>query len=149
LCTQMRARVSEDIAELAVGHVRADLIARYNKDEAWESRCDAFTRVSDHIATLIGARTGAAVILARGGEPVSRRFLFLRPVVTQICEHKIKMLAKESFGVVWIAAKALCRSVVDEHGHDIGKQHAAVFHPSHEPLDRPTSGIERRIFPAL
>jgi len=86
----MRARVSEDIAELAVGHVRADLIARYNKDEAWESRCDAFTRVSDHIATLIGARTGAAVILARGGEPVSRRFLFLRPVVTQICEHKIK-----------------------------------------------------------
>jgi hypothetical protein len=25
----------EDIAELAIGHVRADLIARYNKDEAW------------------------------------------------------------------------------------------------------------------
>jgi len=58
--------VAEDIAELAIGHVRADLIARYNKDEAWESRGDAFTRVSDHIATLIGARAGAAVIPLRG-----------------------------------------------------------------------------------
>ena len=37
-----------------IGHVRADLIARYNKDTAWEGRCDAFARVSDHIATAIG-----------------------------------------------------------------------------------------------
>jgi len=58
--------VAEDIAELAIGHVRADLIARYNKDEAWEGRSDAFTRVSDHIAALIGARAGAAVIPLRG-----------------------------------------------------------------------------------
>src|SRR6516225_12167509 len=33
-----RLDVPEDIAELAIGHVRADLIARYNKDEAWEGR---------------------------------------------------------------------------------------------------------------
>ena len=58
--------VAEDIAELAIGHVRADLIARYNKDTAWEGRRDAFTRVSDHVATLIGARAGAAVIPLRG-----------------------------------------------------------------------------------
>jgi kynureninase len=61
-----RLDVAEDIAELAIGHLRADLIARYNKDEAWEGRRDAFTRVSDHVATLIGAREGAAVIPLRG-----------------------------------------------------------------------------------
>jgi len=44
---------------------RADLIARYNFDEAWEGRCDAFARVSAHISTLIGAREGAAVIALR------------------------------------------------------------------------------------
>jgi len=58
--------VTEDIAELAIGHVRADLVARYNKDTAWEGRRDAFTRVSDHVATVIGAREGAAVIPLRG-----------------------------------------------------------------------------------
>jgi len=58
--------VPEDIAELAIGHVRADLVARYNKDTAWEGRRDAFTRVSAHVATLIGARAGAAVIPLRG-----------------------------------------------------------------------------------
>jgi len=31
--------------------VRADLIARYNKDEAWAGRSDAFERVSAHVAT--------------------------------------------------------------------------------------------------
>jgi hypothetical protein len=46
--------VAEDIAELAIGHVRADLIARYNKDEAWDGRSDAC------------AREGAAVIPLRG-----------------------------------------------------------------------------------
>jgi len=61
-----RLGVAEDLAELAIGHVRADLIARYNKDEAWEGRCDAFTKVSDHVAALIGAREGAAVISLRG-----------------------------------------------------------------------------------
>jgi len=45
--------------------VRADLIARYNKDEAWAGRSDAFERVSAHIAALIGTREGAAVIALR------------------------------------------------------------------------------------
>ena len=62
-----RLGVPEDIAELAIGHVRDDLIARYNKDQAWEGRCDAFARVSTHVAALIGARAGAAVIPLRGG----------------------------------------------------------------------------------
>jgi integrase len=53
-----RLGVPEDIAELAIGHVRKDLVARYNFDTAWEGRRDAFTRVSDHVAALIGARTG-------------------------------------------------------------------------------------------
>jgi len=35
-------------------HVRADLVVRYNKDEARAGRRDAFTRVSDHIATAFG-----------------------------------------------------------------------------------------------
>jgi len=61
-----RLGVPEDIAELAIGHVRADVVARYNKDEAWAGRSDAFTRVSDHVATLIGARAGAEVVALRG-----------------------------------------------------------------------------------
>jgi integrase len=61
-----RLGVAEDIAELAIGHARADLVARYNKDEAWSGRGDSFTRVSDHVATLIGARAGAAAIPLRG-----------------------------------------------------------------------------------
>jgi hypothetical protein len=30
-----------------------------DKDEAWAGRCNAFARVSEHIAALIGAREGA------------------------------------------------------------------------------------------
>jgi integrase len=51
-----RLGVAEDIAELAIGHVRDDLVRRYNKDEAWAGRRDALTRVSDHVATAIGHR---------------------------------------------------------------------------------------------
>ena len=51
---------AETYAPIAIGHVRADLIARYNKDDAWSGRSDAFTSVSDHIATLIGACVGGA-----------------------------------------------------------------------------------------
>jgi len=36
------------------------------KQNIWAGRSDAFTRVSDHVATLIGAREGAAVIPLRG-----------------------------------------------------------------------------------
>jgi hypothetical protein len=37
----------------------------YDFDQAWQLRRDAFAKVSDHIATLIGARAGAAVIPLR------------------------------------------------------------------------------------
>jgi integrase len=58
-----RLGVSEDIAELAIGHVRADLVARYNFDQAWEGRRDAFTRVSAHIESLIGPRRRRAAVI--------------------------------------------------------------------------------------
>jgi integrase len=45
--------VGEDVAELAIGHVRRGLVATYNKDSAWEARKDAFERVSGHIAPLV------------------------------------------------------------------------------------------------
>jgi hypothetical protein len=40
-----------DIAELAIGHKRKRL---YNFDEAWKPRCDAFAKVSEHVAQLLG-----------------------------------------------------------------------------------------------
>src|SRR5262249_24478463 len=59
--------VPEDVAELAIGHVRADLIARYNFDTAWTGRTDAFERVSAHIESLVGVRRRrAAVVPLRG-----------------------------------------------------------------------------------
>jgi integrase len=48
-----RLGIAEDIAELAIGHQRADLVARYNKDAAWPQRVEAFARVSAHIAALL------------------------------------------------------------------------------------------------
>jgi integrase len=48
-----RLGVTEDIAELAIGHQRADLVARYNKDAAWEQRIAAFEQLSKHLARLI------------------------------------------------------------------------------------------------
>jgi integrase len=45
--------VAEDIAELAIGHQRADLVARYNKDAAWQARVEAFEKVSAHISALL------------------------------------------------------------------------------------------------
>jgi integrase len=48
-----RLGVAEDIAELAIGHQRADLVARYNKDKAWQARCEAFEKVSAHIGALL------------------------------------------------------------------------------------------------
>jgi hypothetical protein len=49
-----RLGVEHDIAEIAIGHKRTGLDRLYNFDEAWQLRSDAFTRVSDHIATAIG-----------------------------------------------------------------------------------------------
>jgi integrase len=48
-----RCGVAQDIAELAIGHVRRGLIATYNKDTAWNSRTDAFQAVSAHVAQLV------------------------------------------------------------------------------------------------
>src|SRR5262249_14140200 len=48
-----RLGMTEDIAELALGHQRADLIARYNKDQAWQARVEAFEKVSAHISALL------------------------------------------------------------------------------------------------
>jgi hypothetical protein len=48
-----RLGVSEDIAELAIGHQRADLVGRYNKDQAWPDRVAAFEKVSAHISALL------------------------------------------------------------------------------------------------
>jgi integrase len=48
-----RLEVPEDIAELAIGHQRADLVARYNLDQAWPRRADAFERVSKHLARVV------------------------------------------------------------------------------------------------
>jgi integrase len=61
-----RLGVEPDIAELAIGHKRTGLDRLYNFDQAWQLRCDAFAKVSDHVAALIGARAGAAVIPLRG-----------------------------------------------------------------------------------
>jgi integrase len=48
-----RLGVAEDIAELAIGHQRADLVARYNKDAAWQPRVEAFEKLSAHISALL------------------------------------------------------------------------------------------------
>ena len=48
-----RLGVAEDVAELAIGHVRVGLVGTYNKDQAWAARVDAFGRVSDHIAAVV------------------------------------------------------------------------------------------------
>ena len=47
-----RCGVPEPAAELAIGHVRATLVALYNLDQQWAARVDAFTRVSDHVGAL-------------------------------------------------------------------------------------------------
>jgi len=51
--------VEPDIAELAIGHKRTGLDRLYNFDQAWQLCCDAFAKVSAHVATLIDARAGA------------------------------------------------------------------------------------------
>jgi integrase len=62
--------VAEDIAELAIGHQRADLVARYNKDQAWQDRVAAFEKVSAHISALLAkaADDCGNVVPMRGGD---------------------------------------------------------------------------------
>jgi integrase len=46
-------RVDHDVAELAIGHQRQGLDKLYDFAELWELRCDAFAKVSDHVAGLV------------------------------------------------------------------------------------------------
>jgi integrase len=48
-----RLGIAEDVAELAIGHVRRGLIGVYNRDNAWAARVNAFERVSDHIMSVV------------------------------------------------------------------------------------------------
>ena len=58
-CTLMsKLGVAENIAELAIGHQRTGLSRLYNFDEAWDLRCAAFAKVSDHVVGLL-SRAGA------------------------------------------------------------------------------------------
>jgi len=57
-----RLDVAEDVAEIAIGHRRADLVGRYNRDEAWARRCAVFAKVSDHVGTLVGAAADGKVV---------------------------------------------------------------------------------------
>ena len=54
-----RCGVPEPAAELAIGHVRATLVALYNLDQQWAARVDAFTRVSDHVGALSPIRNNS------------------------------------------------------------------------------------------
>src|SRR5262245_44880702 len=64
-----RLGVEHDIAELAIGHKRTGLDRLYNFDQAWQLRCDAFAKVSDHVAALLGhaGAEGKVVALRRDG----------------------------------------------------------------------------------
>lgn len=48
-----RLGVEENVAELAIGHQRADLIRLYNKDNAWPARVKAFEAVSEHVSKVV------------------------------------------------------------------------------------------------
>jgi integrase len=68
-----RLGVAEDIAELAIGHQRADLVARYNKDTAWHARAEAFEKVSAHVGALLAEaahdRSNIVAMLGRDQRP--------------------------------------------------------------------------------
>jgi integrase len=54
---------SEDIAEIAIGHQRNDLIRRYDFSEVWGQRVDAFERVSRHVMTLLGRDSADVLVM--------------------------------------------------------------------------------------
>ena len=57
-----RLGVSEEAAELAIGHVRRGLVGTYNKDTSWAARADAFEKVSAHVAGIVGASEAEGVV---------------------------------------------------------------------------------------
>jgi integrase len=59
-----RLGVESEIAELAIGHKRTGLERLYNFDEAWQLRCEAFTKVSDHVAQLLGRAAEEGKVVA-------------------------------------------------------------------------------------
>jgi integrase len=59
-----RLGVAENIAELAIGHQRTGLVRLYNFDEAWELRCAAFAKVSDHVEKLLGRASAEGKVVA-------------------------------------------------------------------------------------
>jgi hypothetical protein len=64
-----RLGVDHEIAELAIGHKRNGLERLYNFDQAWQLRCEAFAKVSGHVAELLSlaAEEGKVVAIpARG-----------------------------------------------------------------------------------
>jgi integrase len=58
-------RVDHDVAELAIGHAREGLRKQYDFAELWDLRCDAFAKVSGHIAALISQPTGKRATIER------------------------------------------------------------------------------------
>ena len=62
-------RVDQDVAELAIGHAREGLRKQYDFAELWELRCDAFAKVSDHVARLIGEATEPGKMVAITARP--------------------------------------------------------------------------------
>ena len=59
-----RLGVEHDIAELAIGHQRTGLARLYNFDQAWDLRCAAFAKVSDHVAALLGRASAEGKVVA-------------------------------------------------------------------------------------
>ena len=59
-----RLGVERDNAELAIGHKRTGLEGLYNFDEAWQLRCEAFAKVSEHVAELIGCASAEGKVVA-------------------------------------------------------------------------------------
>lgn len=62
--------VAEDIAELCIGHRRADLVARYNKDDAWPQRVEAFKLLDAKLASIVSHGPGNVVALSAKREAV-------------------------------------------------------------------------------
>jgi integrase len=57
-------RVDHDVAELAIGHARQGLDKLYDFAELWDLRSDAFAKVSDHVARLLGEATEPGKVVA-------------------------------------------------------------------------------------
>ena len=50
--------------QFAIGHQRNGLERIYNFDEAWQLRCEAFAKVSEHVARLLGCATDEGKVVA-------------------------------------------------------------------------------------